>query len=344
MHILLVASDRTHAIRFEQQLVRCGHVVTLASRAFEALDVLRAQQVQMLITDPQLTDMDTPDFVRIARKMGLAQYVYIMVLTTSHEQNTINALLAAGADDCMRITVDEVELSLRVRNAERVVSIDTRDEAIIAMAKLAESRDSSTGRHVERVRLYARELAQAMWEMGHYFGQIDANFVELIYRSAALHDLGKVAIPDAILLKPGKLTAPERQVMERHTTIGADSLASVSNTRTRCGFLTMGREIALSHHERWNGTGYPQQRSGEDIPLAARIVAVADVYDALTSIRPYKGAVAHQDALKMIVDASGEHFDPLVVEALAACERTIDQIHVREADPVESERLLADAA
>ncbi len=259
MHILLVGTDRSQTMRFEQQLIRAGHVITPASRAFEAIDLLRSEQVQMMITEPVLPDMDIPDLMRIARKMGLSQYVYIMVLIRDQDQQFINNMLAAGADDYMRMPIDAQEITLRVHNAERIVSIDTRDEAIIAMAKLAESRDSCTGRHVERVRLYSREIAQAVWEMGHYFGQIDSNFVELIYRTAALHDLGKVAIPDAILLKNGKLTPEERQVMERHTTIGAESLASVSNDKNRCQFLKMGREIALSHHERWDSTGYPQK-------------------------------------------------------------------------------------
>lgn len=333
MHILLVEPDRSAALRFEQQLAIGGHVVTHTARGFEALDLLRAGQTQMLVADQALTDLETVDLVRIARKLGLNQYLYIMVLTDRHDQETINKALAAGADDYMLKPVDPVELSLRVRNAERIVSIDTRDDAIIAMAKLAESRDATTGRHVERVRLYSRELAQAMWEMGHYFGQIDANFVELIYRTAALHDLGKVAIPDSILLKPGKLTDAEHDAMKQHTLIGAETLASVVTEGNRCRFLQMGREIALCHHERWDGLGYPKGLRGEQIPLAARIVSVADVYDALTSARAYKPAFSHQQALQMVVDAAGTQFDPLVIESFAAIERTVDQIRSREADP-----------
>lgn len=333
MRILLVLSDRLTTSRLQQTLTEAGHVVTTASRGFEAVDLLSTGQFGMLLTARTLSDFEGLELIRLARKNGISPYLYITLVTEPIEQHDINKALAAGADDYMRLPIDPIELTLRVRNAERIVAIDTRDDAIIAMAKLAESRDSHTGRHVERVRLYARELAQAMWEMGTYFGQIDANFVELIYRTAALHDLGKIAIPDAILLKPGKLSEYEYEVMKQHTTIGAETLASVITQRSACKFLTMGRDIAQCHHERWDGRGYPNKLEGEEIPLAARIVSVADVYDALTSVRVYKAAFSHQDALQMIVDGGGTQFDPMVVEALAASERPIDQIRVRETDP-----------
>jgi putative two-component system response regulator len=333
MHILLVEPDRQQSARTEQLLRESGHVVTTTPRGFDALETLRAGETKMVFADHRLEDLDCADFVRIARRMGLAQYLYIMVLVDTHDQQRINAALGAGADDYMIKPVDPVELSLRVRNAERIVSIDTRDDAIIAMAKLAESRDSCTGRHVERVRLYSRELAQAMWEMGFYFGQIDSYFVELIYRTAALHDLGKVAIPDAILSKPGKLTSAEYEMMKRHTLIGAETLSSVMTESAKCRFMKMGQEIALAHHERWDGNGYPNRIAGTAIPLAARIVSVADVYDALTSARSYKHAYPHEQALRMIIDGAGTQFDPLVVEAFAAIERMVDTIRLRESDP-----------
>ena len=334
MHVLLVQPDQSVALRFEQQLATQEHVVTVTSRAFEAIELLRGGRFGMLIIDQALTDLDATDLARIARKMGLAQYLYIMVLVERHDQRSLNALLAAGADDYMLKPADAVELSLRVRNAERIVSIDTRDDAIIAMAKLAESRDATTGRHVERVRLYARELAQAVWEMGFYFGQIDSTFVDLIYRTAALHDLGKVAIPDAILNKPGKLTADEFTAMQKHTLIGASTLASVITDHARCQFMQMGEAIALSHHERWDGLGYPLGIAGEAIPLAARIVSVADVYDALTSQRTYKPAYSHDQAMRLLIDTAGTQFDPLVIEAAAAIEASLNRIRASEADPI----------
>lgn len=335
MHILLVESDRQQAMRIELLLREEGHVVLNTARGFDALEQIRSGQIRMVLVNQRLEDLDCIDFTRIARRMSLTDYLYIMVLFDALNQQQINAVLAAGADDYMTKPIDPVELSLRVKNAERIAAIDTRDEALVAMAKLAESRDRCTGRHVERVRLYARELAQAMWEMGFYFGQIDSNFVDLIYRTAALHDLGKVTIPDAILSKPGKLTACEYEIMKQHTRIGADTLASVMNQPSPCRFLRMGQEIALSHHERWDGRGYPNGLSGADIPLSARIVALADVYDALTSARSYKPAFSHAQAVQIIIDASGSQFDPLVVEAFAAVEKTFDRIRQQESDSPE---------
>lgn len=335
MHILLLESDRTQAMRIEILLQEEGHVVLTTSRGLDALEQIRSGQIRMVLVNQRLEDLDCIDFTRIARRMSLTDYLYIMILFDTFNQEQINSVLAAGADDYMTKPVDPVEISLRVKNAERIAAIDTRDEALVAMAKLAESRDRCTGRHVERVRLYARELAQAMWEMGIYFGQIDGNFVDLIYRTAALHDLGKVAIPDAILSKPGKLTPCEYEIMKQHTRIGADTLASVMNQPSPCRFLRMGREIALSHHERWDGRGYPDGLSGTDIPLSGRIVAIADVYDALTSTRSYKPAFSHSQAVQIIIDASGSQFDPMVVEAFAAVEETFDRIRQQQSDSSE---------
>jgi putative two-component system response regulator len=335
MHLLLLESDRQQAMRIKILLQEEGHVVLTTSRGLDALEQIRSGQIRMVLVNQRSEDLDCIDFTRIARRMSLTDYLYIMILFDTFNQEQINSVLAAGADDYMTKPVNPVEISLRVKNAERIAAIDTRDEALIAMAKLAESRDCCTGRHVERVRLYARELAQAMWEMGIYFGQIDANFVDLIYRTAALHDLGKVAIPDAILSKSGKLTPHEYEIMKQHTRIGADTLASVMNQPSPCRFLRMGQEIALSHHERWDGRGYPNGLSGRDIPLSARIVAIADVYDALTSARSYKPAFSHSQAVQLIIDASDSQFDPMVVEAFAAVEETFDRIRQQQSDSSE---------
>jgi len=333
MNILLVSGDVNLCAHLQQLLTELGHKVSSSGRGFAALEMLGGGTFGMMIASRKLPDMEGLDLVRLARRNGVTPYLYIMMISQVAAQHEVNAALAAGADDHILQPVDSVELSLRVRNAERIVAIDTRDDAIIAMAKLAESRDANTGRHVERVRLYSRELAQAIWEMGIFSGQVDANFVEMIFRTAALHDLGKIAIPDAILLKPGRLSPREYDVMKSHTTIGAETLASVLNQRSDCRFLRMGHDIALNHHERYDGAGYPNGRGGEDIPLPARIVSVADVYDALTSVRPYKTAFRHDDALQMIVNGAGTQFDPNVVEAFAAIERTIEQIRQRESDP-----------
>lgn len=193
----------------------------------------------------------------------------------------------------------------------------SREAMIFALAKLAESRDDDTGKHLERICRYTEVLAGAV---ARRRPELDEEWVHTVTVTAALHDVGKVGIPDAILKKPGKLTDEERRRMNSHTTIGGDTLIAVRREWSEDEFLRIAAEIALSHHERWDGKGYPFGLAGEDISLSARIIAVADVYDALTSKRVYKDAMPHDEAMRIIVGDAGKHFDPQVVEAFRSVE------------------------
>lgn len=192
---------------------------------------------------------------------------------------------------------------------------NARASTILGLAKLAEYRDHGTGAHLERIREYSKILAHELSRNPKYQGYITDEYVDAIYQSSILHDIGKVGIPDAILLKPGKLLPEEFEIMKRHTTFGGDALKSVETTIHGQSFLTIGKEIAYHHHERWDGTGYPDGLKGEDIALSTRIVALADVYDALTSRREYKQAYSHEEASRILVLEKGRHFDPDVVDA-----------------------------
>ena len=192
---------------------------------------------------------------------------------------------------------------------------NVRIATILGLAKLAEYRDEATGAHLERIREYARIIAQELSSKPEYKGYITPEYIADIYNSSILHDIGKVGIPDAILLKPGKLTPAEFEVIKIHTTLGGDVLKAVEGKIEGQSFLTLGKEIAYYHHEKWNGTGYPHGLAGENIPLSARIVALADVYDALTSKRVYKEAFSHLQAMDIIVKDRGTHFAPDVVDA-----------------------------
>jgi response regulator RpfG family c-di-GMP phosphodiesterase len=186
---------------------------------------------------------------------------------------------------------------------------------IIALARLAEQRDNETGQHLERVAAYCRMLAENLRADGLHAGVITDAWIEDLERSSALHDIGKVGIPDSILLKPGKLTAEEWEIMKTHAELGGRTIESVLNEIGSQDFLVMGRDIAWCHHEKWDGSGYPRGMVGSEIPLSARILALADVYDALTSVRPYKAAWPHEEAVAWIKDRGGAHFDPDVVAA-----------------------------
>jgi len=211
--------------------------------------------------------------------------------------------------------------------AEKVREISEAQSAtIFALAKLAEHRDEDTGAHLERVREYCRLLAERLGEDSPYVGAITPDFIDCIQHAAPLHDIGKVAIPDRILLKPGKLTPEEFEIMKTHTVIGAENLQTVYNNYAGNVFIGMGIEIALYHHERWEGNGYPDRLVGKNIPLSARIMAVADCYDAIHSDRCYRKGSSHEETRNIIMSESGTHFDPEVCKAFFALEQEFGRI------------------
>lgn len=268
----------------------------------------------------------------------------IMVSARSSSEEQIEAF-SAGADDYLIKPVDpcdlrsRVQLQLKLRDslqntarlkhevenfhrmlrrtatekAQQIIAL--QDVAVFTLARLAESRDGETGAHLLRLREYAQILAEDLAQRGPYVEAIDEEFLSDLYRSSPLHDIGKVGISDELLLRAGPLTREEFEVMKRHTVIGANILNDAVMQLSAGGFLAMGAAIARCHHERWDGTGYLAGLVGEEIPLAARIVSVADVYDALTSERPYKSAWVSEAAKEAIEAGSGSQFDPAVVSA-----------------------------
>ncbi|MDH5753222.1 MAG: HD domain-containing protein [Deltaproteobacteria bacterium] len=208
----------------------------------------------------------------------------------------------------------------------------TRDATIYSLASLAEARDNETGAHIIRTQEYVRALANRLKEHPDFSEALDPDTIEMLYKSAPLHDIGKVGIPDHILLKPGKLTPEEFEIMKGHPGIGAEALEKASAELGENSFLRFAREISLSHHEKWDGSGYPGGLRGDRIPLSGRLMAVADVYDALISKRVYKKAFTHQEASSFIQSQSGSHFDPRVVEAFKEIEQEIRRIATEHAD------------
>jgi response regulator RpfG family c-di-GMP phosphodiesterase len=203
---------------------------------------------------------------------------------------------------------------------------NARMATILGLAKLAEYRDEGTGTHLERIREYAKLIAEEMAKNPKYAGQITPEYIDDIYQSSILHDIGKVGIPDAVLLKPGKLNDEEFDVIKRHTTLGGDAIKAIEAKIEGQSFLALGKEIAYNHHEKWDGSGYPRGINGEGIPLAARVVALADVYDALTTKRFYKEAYSHKRSRQIIIDLKGTHFDPEVVDVFLTLEDEFNRI------------------
>ncbi|HYE19876.1 MAG TPA: HD domain-containing phosphohydrolase [Tepidisphaeraceae bacterium] len=327
---VLIADDDPIAIELlRDALTDAGHDVACAADGAAALAALTREPFQVLVTDWEMPGIDGLGLCRAVRggAAGAGEYVYVILLTGHGSVAERVRGLSAGADDFMTKPFDPAELQARMQAAERLLSLETRDVAIFAMAKLAESRDVETGTHLERVMNYARILAQQLPAIGRYVDEIDAEFVRLVYSTSPLHDIGKVGIPDGVLLKPGRLDDREFEVMKTHTSIGAQTLDAALRRFPNAKFLRMARDIAASHHERWDGKGYPAGLAGTAIPLAARIVALADVYDALTSRRVYKSAFAHDVARGIIVADTGTHFDPAVVEAFVAAEAAFVAVH-----------------
>lgn len=201
--------------------------------------------------------------------------------------------------------------------------------SILALAKLAESRDEDTGDHLQRMKMYSRVIAQFLYEEGIYKDEITTEFIDNIEKFSPLHDIGKVGIPDAILLKPGKLTSEEFEIMKQHAIYGGQVLRAADENIMKNGrsLFNLGIEIAEGHHEKWNGSGYPNGKKGEDIPLSARIVAVADVFDALTSRRPYKEPFSIETAYDIITKDSGNHFDPEIVRVFEKNKKRIVNLY-----------------
>lgn len=244
----------------------------------------------------------------------------------------------ARVDTHLRLRTFQAELQKHNLHLEHLVKEKSRElydsqmAAILAVSKLAETRDDETGHRIERTRTFCKLVAEKLRDDPRYASGINDAYVENIYHAAPLHDIGKVGILDAILLKPGKLTPEEFEIMKTHTVIGAKTLQAARDKYPKNAFLNMGIGLARAHHEKWDGTGYPDGLAGEDIPLCGQIMALADVYDALRSKRPYKPSFSHEKSCGIILEGAGKHFDPAVISVFKAVERDFADIRERMSD------------
>jgi putative two-component system response regulator len=333
MRILIVDDNAIALEMLSHTLTEGGHEVERASDGRSALEIVRKGKCHLVISDWEMPHMSGIELCRAIRREDLDHYVYVIVVTAHDSAQDKVQGLESGADDFITKPFDPPELLARVGTAERVLSLETRDVAIFALAKLAESRDPETGAHLDRVREYSRSIAQQLAGVEAYRGEVNGEFIRLIYLTSPLHDIGKVAIPDAVLLKPGRLSDREFEIMKTHAAMGAQTLDAALRQFPGVKFLEMARDIALTHHERVDGTGYPAGLAGKNIPLCGRIVALADVYDALSSRRIYKDAFTHDIARSMILAETGVHFDLDVIMAFRAAEEHFRAIRVRFAEP-----------
>ncbi|MEJ2589676.1 MAG: HD domain-containing phosphohydrolase, partial [Deltaproteobacteria bacterium] len=254
------------------------------------------------------------------------KYTFVIMVTAKEAVDDIVIGMEAGADDFISKPFVKEELAVRVRAGERILGFETRDLVIFSLARLAESRDPETANHLERIRYYSKALAETLFKSPNCPKELDTLFIENIFLTSPLHDIGKIGIPDAILLKPGLYNDQEFSVMKEHCRIGYETLNEALLRYPNAHYLKMSAEVALHHHERFDGTGYPDGLKGHEIPLSARIVALADVYDALVNKRVYKEAYPHEKAKGIIIQSRGKHLDPLVVDAFMESEKQFFEI------------------
>ena len=277
------------------------------------------EQVTVMYQEMLVTQKPWTTRYRLLMKSGKIKWVHLRFYTKA-DANGVPILFYGTIQDITEMKKVEDELEKYSQHLEHLVEEKVREISssqmvtIYALIKLSESRDDDTGAHIERTASFCRLLAEKARSIAEYENAITDIFIETIYKASPLHDIGKVGIPDSILLKPGKLTEDEFTIMKSHVRIGYDTLSKVGQQYDKNDFLKMGMDIALYHHEKWNGSGYNKGLKGDTIPLSARIMALADVYDALRSKRVYKEAFSHEKSIEIISSSKGSHFDPALVD------------------------------
>ena len=346
---ILIVDDNAINIDILRRILRKHYELETAASGEECLVKVPAFKPQLVLLDimmPGITGYETCERIK-SSELG----PFVQVILVSGKGSTAERLQGyeAQADDYVVKPFDHDEMLSKVRvhlrlagaqrqlaaakeeleiyanDLERLVATRTRqwtatqDMTVFALAQLTDSRDPETGEHICRIRYYAQTLAEELQHNGPYQAMIDDRFLKDLYRGSPLHDIGKVAVPDAILQKPGKLTPEEFEQIKQHVRVGGATLENARNYVGEGTFMDMAADIARYHHERYDGAGYCAGLRGEEIPLAARIVALADVYDALTSRRIYKPAFEPDYAREIILGESGAQFDPAIVDAFSAC-------------------------
>ena len=355
--MVLVVDDTPENLSLMNQLLQDLYQVKVAPGGARALKIARsASPPDLILLDIMMPEMDGYAVCGELKADPLTRHIPVIFLTALADDADEEMGLGLGAVDYLTKPINAPILRARVHAhlqlkaaadflrdksafleqeiARRTQEVrDVQDATILMMSSLAETRDNETGNHIQRTQRYVRALAEALRTHPRFALALDDETIELLYKSAPLHDIGKVGVPDRILLKPGKLTAEEFEVMKQHTTMGRDAIAQAEARLGRSvPFLALAKEIAYAHQEKWDGSGYPLGLRGDAIPVSARLMALADVYDALISKRVYKAAMPHEQAVALIAEGRERHFDPDVCDAFLAIQAQFQAIAAQFSD------------
>ncbi len=353
---ILVIDDTPANLSLLNQLLRTHYRVRLANSGARGLELVAGTAPDLILLDIMMPDMDGYEVCRRLKAAPETAGIPIIFLTAKVGAEDEEYGLALGAVDFIHkpiapsVVLARVRIHLQIktwqtfledksawlqREVERRVNevLHLQEASVRVMVSLAEFRDECTGNHIRRTQDYVRLLAEYLSRQERDRDILNPERIDQIAKAAPLHDIGKIAIPDHILLKPGKHTPDEFEIMKTHSVKGESMLLrSQRELGAENQMLLYAGQIARSHHERWDGGGYPDGLSGEAIPLPARLMAVADVYDALRSRRPYKPAFSHAEAAAVLVEGRGKHFDPLLIDAFVALETSFLEIAIKLAD------------
>jgi putative two-component system response regulator len=352
--VVLIVDDTPDNITLLSALLKDIYRIKIATNGVKALHIAATIPApDLILLDVMMPEMDGYETCRRLKENPMTAEIPIIFLTAKSQVSDEEMGLKLGAVDYISkpisppIVLARVATQLhlvRARNLlqdqnkhlESLVQDRTRklakmqDAIIMAMASLAETRDNETGNHIRRTQNYVAALARQLKHLPRFSFELTDENIELLYKSAPLHDIGKVGIPDNILLKPGKLTSEEFEIMKLHTNYGRETILSVERYLGESNeFLRFAREITYSHQEKWDGSGYPENLSGDAIPVSARLMAVADVYDALISRRVYKPAFSHEEAIAIMSKGRGSHFDPDILDVFLKITDEFKQIALR---------------
>jgi len=355
---VLVVDDTPENLALIRGLLRAHYKLVFATNGEQALRLTRGgERIDIVLLDVMMPVMDGYEVCRQLKADTATADIPVIFLTAKFQVDDERLGLDLGAVDYITKPISPPILQARVQThlalkatadflrsksdyLEREVALRTlelqaiQDVTIIALASLAETRDAETGNHIRRTQLYVKALAEQLRRHPRFEQVLTVSMIDLLYKSAPLHDIGKVGVPDHILLKPGRLTAEEFEVAKTHAALGRKAIESAERRLgMRVRFLDVAKDMACHHHEHWDGTGYPAGLSGEAIPVAARLMAVADVYDAVISTRVYKLAGTHEQACDAITRGRGTQFDPLVVDAFIEIAEDLREIALKYPDP-----------